>query len=234
MFGGGGAVKLGGSGWSDNPRAASGGGRARSWSSAPRWPPRSGSRGARPGGARRRRSGKRGAGDPPRDRRPSRRLPPPRRGAPVRARDRTTLGSRRRHAVDRLLFGHPEIELAALFSPEHGIRGTAPPGVRIDDTVGPGDGAPRPLPLRGDAPAHPGDARGDRGAPLRHPRHRRPLLHLHLHDGVRDGGRRGGGDPLRPSSTARTPSGASSCRATSSTPPSPPSSASSPSRCATE
>ena len=41
-----------------------------------------------------------------------------------------------------LLFGHPEIELAALFSPEHGIRGTAPPGVRIDDTVDPATGLP--------------------------------------------------------------------------------------------
>ena len=41
-----------------------------------------------------------------------------------------------------LLFGHPEIELVALFSPEHGIRGTAPPGERIDDTVDPATGLP--------------------------------------------------------------------------------------------
>ena len=41
-----------------------------------------------------------------------------------------------------LLFGHPEIELVALFSPEHGIRGTAAPGERIDDTVDAATGLP--------------------------------------------------------------------------------------------
>ena len=41
-----------------------------------------------------------------------------------------------------LLFGHPEIELVALFSPEHGIRGTAAPGERIDDAVDAATGLP--------------------------------------------------------------------------------------------
>ncbi len=41
-----------------------------------------------------------------------------------------------------LLFGHPEIELVGLFSPEHGIRGTAPPGALIDDTVDAPTGLP--------------------------------------------------------------------------------------------
>ena len=41
-----------------------------------------------------------------------------------------------------LLFGHPDIELVALFSPEHGIRGTAPPGARVDDTVDAATGLP--------------------------------------------------------------------------------------------
>ena len=41
-----------------------------------------------------------------------------------------------------LLYGHPEIELVALFSPEHGIRGTAAPGERIDDTVDAATGLP--------------------------------------------------------------------------------------------
>ena len=41
-----------------------------------------------------------------------------------------------------LLSGHPEIELVALFSPEHGIRGTAAPGERIDDAVDAATGLP--------------------------------------------------------------------------------------------
>ena len=41
-----------------------------------------------------------------------------------------------------LLFGHPEIELVALFSPEHGIRGTAAPGERIEDAVDAATGLP--------------------------------------------------------------------------------------------
>ena len=44
-------------------------------------------------------------------------------------------------SIDRL-FGHPEIELVALFSPEHGIRGTAAPGERIDDAVDAATGLP--------------------------------------------------------------------------------------------
>ena len=44
-------------------------------------------------------------------------------------------------SIDRL-YGHPEVELVALFSPEHGIRGTAPPGALIDDTVDAPTGLP--------------------------------------------------------------------------------------------
>ena len=41
-----------------------------------------------------------------------------------------------------LLADHPEVELVALFSPEHGIRGSAEAGVRIDDGVDERTGLP--------------------------------------------------------------------------------------------
>lgn len=34
-----------------------------------------------------------------------------------------------------LFAGHPEVRLSALFSPEHGLRGSAPPGVQIPSTI---------------------------------------------------------------------------------------------------
>jgi uncharacterized protein YbbC (DUF1343 family) len=45
------------------------------------------------------------------------------------------------HAIDRL-FEHPRVELVALFAPEHGIRGTAEAGVRVDHTVDEATGLP--------------------------------------------------------------------------------------------
>jgi uncharacterized protein YbbC (DUF1343 family) len=41
-----------------------------------------------------------------------------------------------------LLYEHPEVELVALFGPEHGIRGVAAPGERVDDGVDDRTGVP--------------------------------------------------------------------------------------------
>src|SRR5690625_6436725 len=38
------------------------------------------------------------------------------------------------HLVDRI-HQHPDIELVALFGPEHGIRGTADAGEHVDDSI---------------------------------------------------------------------------------------------------
>jgi uncharacterized protein YbbC (DUF1343 family) len=46
-----------------------------------------------------------------------------------------------RSSIDRL-FEHPEVELVALFTPEHGIRGDAAPGEVVDDEVDSGTGLP--------------------------------------------------------------------------------------------
>jgi uncharacterized protein YbbC (DUF1343 family) len=53
----------------------------------------------------------------------------------------TAIDAEGRHAIDRL-HEHPEVELVALFAPEHGIRGTAEAGVRIDPTVDEATGTP--------------------------------------------------------------------------------------------
>jgi uncharacterized protein YbbC (DUF1343 family) len=45
------------------------------------------------------------------------------------------------HAIDRL-HGDPRVELVALFSPEHGIRGEAEAGVRVDSSVDEATGLP--------------------------------------------------------------------------------------------
>jgi uncharacterized protein YbbC (DUF1343 family) len=44
-------------------------------------------------------------------------------------------------AIDRLN-DHPAVDLVALYSPEHGIRGTAEAGERVDDSVDPRTGLP--------------------------------------------------------------------------------------------
>ncbi|MDX1393979.1 MAG: DUF1343 domain-containing protein [Gemmatimonadota bacterium] len=46
-----------------------------------------------------------------------------------------------RSSID-VLHGHADVELAALFAPEHGIRGTAAEGQRLDDSVDEGTGIP--------------------------------------------------------------------------------------------
>jgi uncharacterized protein YbbC (DUF1343 family) len=45
------------------------------------------------------------------------------------------------HAIDRLA-SHPEVELVALYSPEHGIRGDAEAGVLVDSSVDEATGLP--------------------------------------------------------------------------------------------
>lgn len=46
-----------------------------------------------------------------------------------------------RHLAD-LMHAAPEVELVALFGPEHGIRGDAPAGARVDDGTDPATGVP--------------------------------------------------------------------------------------------
>ena len=53
----------------------------------------------------------------------------------------TGIDSRGVHGIDRLMES-PEVELAALFSPEHGIRGEAEGGVSIQSQVDQGSGLP--------------------------------------------------------------------------------------------
>lgn len=55
--------------------------------------------------------------------------------------NQTGVDSGGRSSID-LLDAHPELELVALFSPEHGIRGTAAPGERIDSSRDPATGLP--------------------------------------------------------------------------------------------
>ncbi len=53
----------------------------------------------------------------------------------------TALDARGRHAIDRLA-EHPRIDLVALYSPEHGIRGDAEAGVLVDSSVDERTGLP--------------------------------------------------------------------------------------------
>lgn len=53
----------------------------------------------------------------------------------------TALDARGRHAIDRLA-EHPGIDLVALYSPEHGIRGEAEAGVLVDSSVDERTGLP--------------------------------------------------------------------------------------------
>lgn len=53
----------------------------------------------------------------------------------------TALDAAGTHAIDRLA-SHPQVELVALFSPEHGIRGDAEAGVLVDSSVDAATGLP--------------------------------------------------------------------------------------------
>jgi uncharacterized protein YbbC (DUF1343 family) len=53
----------------------------------------------------------------------------------------TALDAAGTHAIDRLA-SHPQVELVALFSPEHGIRGDAEAGVLVDSSVDVATGLP--------------------------------------------------------------------------------------------
>lgn len=53
----------------------------------------------------------------------------------------TSVDSRLKHAVD-LLRDHPQIELVALYAPEHGLAGAAQAGARVADTVDTASGLP--------------------------------------------------------------------------------------------
>ena len=55
--------------------------------------------------------------------------------------NQTGVDSSGRSSIDRL-FEHPDVELVALFAPEHGIRGTADPGEVVDDEVDTATGLP--------------------------------------------------------------------------------------------
>ena len=55
--------------------------------------------------------------------------------------NQTGVDSSGRSSIDRL-FEHPDVELVALFTPEHGIRGTAEAGERVDDDVDSETGLP--------------------------------------------------------------------------------------------
>ena len=111
--------------------------------------------------------------------------------------------------------GAKDVKLVALFSPEHGIRGILDASVPSDDRRE--DRAADPLALRRDAAADRRDARGHRRDRHRPAGHRRPLLHLHDDDGVRDGGGGEAEDRRSSCSIGRTRSTASRSRARRST-----------------
>ena len=111
-----------------------------------------------------------------------------------------------RSTID-VLFKAPGVKLVALFSPEHGIRGA-------------GRRRGRRQPRRGDRPAvfslygktaeaDAGEPRGGRRPGLRHPGHRRAVLHLHQHARPGAGGRGRGEGRRSSSSTGPTRSAAS-------------------------
>ncbi len=55
--------------------------------------------------------------------------------------NQTGVDSQGRSSIDRL-FEHPEVDLVALFAPEHGIRGDVDPGEAVDDGVDSKTGLP--------------------------------------------------------------------------------------------
>ena len=96
---------------------------------------------------------------------------------------------RDRNPTIDLLKNAPGVELKALFSPEHGIRGAV--DERVGDTVDEKTGLPIHSLYGEDSKPTAGEAQGPRCAGVRHPGHRLPLLHLHRHDGPDAWRRRG-------------------------------------------
>ncbi|CAM5288203.1 hypothetical protein SRIMM317S_02434 [Streptomyces rimosus subsp. rimosus] len=94
-----------------------------------------------------------------------------------------------RHIVD-VMHADKRVDLAAVFGPEHGFRGTAQAGGSEGSYEDPATGLPVPRHVRQERPGAGGHLhpvrRGHRR--LRHPGRRRALLHLHL-DAVRLHGR---------------------------------------------
>jgi hypothetical protein len=80
--------------------------------------------------------------------------------------------------------------LVALFSPEHGLEGTAPAWRIRRLPQGLGDRSECLLASRPHPQADSDDAQGDRHAGVRHAGHWRPQLHLRLNDGEVHGGSR--------------------------------------------
>ncbi|MEO2159204.1 MAG: exo-beta-N-acetylmuramidase NamZ domain-containing protein, partial [bacterium] len=55
--------------------------------------------------------------------------------------NQTGVDSKGSSSID-LIFSHPQVDLIALFSPEHGIRGDLDPGEEVEDGVDPRTGLP--------------------------------------------------------------------------------------------
>ena len=72
-------------------------------------------------------------------------------------------GINRQFRTNLALFAeHPKVELAAIFSPEHGVAGSAQAGIEIGSAIGKEETDPGPQPLWRDTAADPGDACRDR------------------------------------------------------------------------
>ena len=112
----------------------------------------------------------------------------------------TTVDRHLTHGAD-LMHRHPDIDLRLLFGPEHGIRGAAQDMVGVGDARDPVTGLPE-VSLYGKTFESLSPTRGapvaDRRPRLRHPGHRRALLHLRRHHGaVHAGGAVGGREGRR-------------------------------------
>ena len=96
---------------------------------------------------------------------------------------------RERNPTIDLLNDAPGVQLKALFSPEHGIRGEL--DEKVADSVDEKTGCPfTAFTARRAQRRTPEQLRRPRRAGLRHPGHRLPLLHLHLDDGQLPGSSR--------------------------------------------
>ena len=153
---------------------------------------------------------------PPRPSRAARRQPPVRPGVEVLLADslhlvrgqrvglvtnHTGRGRDGTPSID-LLADHPEVELVALYSPEHGIRGSAEAGERVASGIDERTGLPVHSLYGETVRPHRHHARRRRGSALRHPGHRNALLHLLVHHGPVNGG---GGRARHPVRGARPP-----------------------------
>ena len=95
---------------------------------------------------------------------------------------------RDRNPTIDLLRNAPGVELKALFSPEHGIRGAV--DEKVGDSVDQKTGLPVYSLYGATIQADAGTTQGPGRAGVRHPGHRLPVLHLHRHHGPDTGSRR--------------------------------------------